>query len=179
MLPFVYKAQCFKKAHDIWYLSGHHHKLFNLCALIKHKSNKMQNLRPPRQACGHRSLWHTFGPWVQNVHPGTHRETQIYHFDGPTHCQFPKHFPHASCWEKKKKWDKQKRKGKTTPFLLRMEAVAQQWCTPQPCSDYHKFPSADVPFFLKPRNDCLWACGKGASQRNSEPRTPNLQTLLM
>jgi len=80
---------------------------------------------------------------------------------------------------KKKKWDKQKRKGKTTPFLLRMEAVAQQWCTPQPCSDYRKFPSADVPFFLKPRNDCLWACGKGASQRNSEPRTPNLQTLLM
>lgn len=103
MLPFVYKAQCFKKAHDIWYLSGHHHKLFNLCALIKHKSNKIQNLRPPRQACGHRSLWHTFGPWVQNVHPGTHRETQIYHFDGPTHCQFPKHFPHALCWEKKKK----------------------------------------------------------------------------
>lgn len=112
MLPFVYKAQCFKKAHDIWYLSGHHHKLFNLCALIKHKSNKMQNLRPPRQACGHRSLWHTFGPWVQNVHPGTHRETQIYHFDGPTHCQFPKHFPHASCWEKKKSEISRRERGK-------------------------------------------------------------------
>lgn len=97
--------------------------------------------------------------------------------------QYTASFPNISLMpcagKKKKKWDKQKRKGKTTPFLLRMEAVAQQWCTPQPCSDYHKFPSADVPFFLKPRNDCLWACGKGASQRNSEPRTPNLQTLLM